>query len=613
MPWATTTRPSLSLSQFKGQLAEAGLCARVYNFNLAFAKILGFDRYETISRIKGVSTQVGEWLFAEAAFKTEADTACDAFLRLAEAELPPLPRTPCLTTFLRQTRAELVGPFLEECAAQVQEAEVIGFSCSFFQTVPSLALGRMLKERSPSRSLVYGGASCQGEMGLELFERCSWIDVVALGEADAVVVPLFEALAGGRAPGKLPGVLCREGMLPAEPVTPQQLDAVADPEFDDYFEDVRRVGLSEDVGWQQRLVLPFEASRGCWWGERQHCTFCGLNAEEMTFRRRSPARVVRQLRALVTRWGTRQFFATDNILAPKAYEDLLPELDPDRTYFWEIKANVHPWQVEALAQANVRYVQPGIESLSTEILRGMRKGVTAIQNVHLLKLCRSHGITPFWNLLIRVPGETPECYRQMETWIPSLFHLMPPNGGATPIECHRFSPYHTDWRRFANAIRPRAWYRWIYPDDFDLMRIAYYFDLEWRDVLEPDQHRLTEQLCGSWLRSWRDQPFAPRLVWLDGGRRVEDTRAQEGRVWLLDDEEATILRAFDAPCTADTVACRLRVPKSRVGEVLATLYDAGLVLEDRGVWLGLPLDGQTSWEPPLSLRRRLFKQGEPAS
>lgn len=31
-------------------------------------------------------------------------------------------------------------------------------------------------------------------------------------------------------------------------------------------------------------MLLYEASLGCWWGEKHHCTFCGLNGTTMKFR-----------------------------------------------------------------------------------------------------------------------------------------------------------------------------------------------------------------------------------------------------------------------------------------------------------------------------------------
>jgi len=49
------------------------------------------------------------------------------------------------------------------------------------------------------------------------------------------------------------------------------------------------------------LWLPYEGSRGCWWGEKHHCTFCGINGQGMEFRARSADRVIADLRTLVQR------------------------------------------------------------------------------------------------------------------------------------------------------------------------------------------------------------------------------------------------------------------------------------------------------------------------
>ena len=39
-------------------------------------------------------------------------------------------------------------------------------------------------------------------------------------------------------------------------------------------------------------ALLAESSRGCWWGEKFHCTFCGLNGAGMKYRSKSPERVL---------------------------------------------------------------------------------------------------------------------------------------------------------------------------------------------------------------------------------------------------------------------------------------------------------------------------------
>ena len=46
-----------------------------------------------------------------------------------------------------------------------------------------------------------------------------------------------------------------------------------------------------------------------------------------------------------------------------------------------------------MATAGVRAIQPGIESLSTRILKLMRKGATRLINVRLLKWAAYYGMT----------------------------------------------------------------------------------------------------------------------------------------------------------------------------------------------------------------------------
>lgn len=99
-------------------------------------------------------------------------------------------------------------------------------------------------------------------------------------------------------------------------------------------------------------------------------------------------------------------YLTDNILDMKYFTTLLPALRDSGlgvSVFCETKANLNKDQVRMLADSGVREGQPGIESLHSSLLRLMRKGCTALQNIQLLKWCQEFGIKPHYNLLNR-PG-----------------------------------------------------------------------------------------------------------------------------------------------------------------------------------------------------------------
>lgn len=126
-----------------------------------------------------------------------------------------------------------------------------------------------------------------------------FLDYTVSGEGDHVFPALLRTLAGNDHAAPLPGVvmIASNGVIigsQAAPVT--DLDASPVPNYRPYFERATQLGLLPHykAGW----MLPFESSRGCWWGEKSHCTFCGLNGLGMAFRAKSPQRVLGELSEL---------------------------------------------------------------------------------------------------------------------------------------------------------------------------------------------------------------------------------------------------------------------------------------------------------------------------
>src|SRR5437764_1877447 len=63
-------------------------------------------------------------------------------------------------------------------------------------------------------------------------------------------------------------------------------------------------------------TLLFETSRGCWWGEKAHCTFCGLNGATMSYRAMRREKAL-DLFASLFEYADRcsRFNCVDNIMA----------------------------------------------------------------------------------------------------------------------------------------------------------------------------------------------------------------------------------------------------------------------------------------------------------
>src|SRR5271154_3025621 len=307
MPFISLGRPAIGISILKARLAEEGIPCSVKYGNLLFAERVGIEAYTLINDRLGNWMYAGEWLFSEQVFPDINRSPYIASLRehLSESEFDTV----------MGLRNE-VGPFLEACFEQFDLAsyDVIGFTSTFEQNLASLALARLIKDRYPEKTTVFGGGNCEGVMGLELHRQFRWIDYVCSGESENSFPALVRALSVGTPITGLPGLVYRhenESKLAAQPDRVHDMDGQPDPDYDDYFAALQ--GL--EIGPQIKPTLLIESARGCWWGAKSHCTFCGLNGTTLTFRAKSAARVYAELRRQKERYGVKHFIGVDNIMS----------------------------------------------------------------------------------------------------------------------------------------------------------------------------------------------------------------------------------------------------------------------------------------------------------
>lgn len=513
MPWLSTSFPSLSVGLLVATARRAGHECRGWHPSLSFAATVGIDVYEWMAN-EAELFPLAEHLFAVDIFgadRLDSDDFLSTFCGRTPAAIDSgIELSVDTLTALRDC---IVPAFLDECTEYVlaQDVDVVGLSCVFNQALPSLALAHRLKRERPDLTVVMGGGLMHGAMGpayAGAFREV--VDHVFTGEGDEVFPRFLDALrdsrATGNALGAIPGMTLG-GALGAPPPLVHALDALPTPDFDDYFSERERLrGLGRAVGANHNL--PYESARGCWWGEKHHCVFCGLNTEGMTFRAKSPDRVIAELTELSQRYQATTFAAADNILVRRGYTTLLPrlaELGLDFRFFYEIKANVSRDEVAALWRAGVHWIVPGIESFADHPLVLMRKGTTTVQNVQLLKWLQEFAITPFYNILVGFPGETDDDFQQMLTLLPRLFHLPAPSfghGRANLAQVHRFSPFFNEPEALGlENVRAAWWYRHIIPPDV-LPGEAYGYFFE-RDIPKGSPLRRHWRKLNATLDAWR--------------------------------------------------------------------------------------------------------------
>jgi ribosomal peptide maturation radical SAM protein 1 len=591
MPFMHADRPSIQIGLLKAIGEQHGFEVRTLHANLDFAARIGIEYYRALAEQRG--RMIGEWLFSVEAFGAGAPDQ-DAMLPVEfGAELSYLAGSGPVRDRLLKTRDHDVPAFLDEImdGCSWDDVSVVGFTCTFQQNTASFALARRLKERYPGIVTVFGGANFDGEMGLELVRTVPCIDYAVVGEGDTAFPRLLRALAEGTEPTEIPGVASRSGSCPPAPPL-ERLDDLPVPDYREFFERADKAGLRPDPAW-----IPLESARGCWWGAKHHCTFCGLNAMTMQFRAKSPGRVLSELAEQTRRYGTFQFEAVDNIMDPRYLKEVFPaiaESGADYRFFYEVKANLTRAQLKTLARAGVTTLQPGLESLSSNVLRLMDKGVRAAQNVNLLRWARYYGIEVGWNILWGFPGETAEDYAAQADILPHLVHLQPPVS-ADRVWLERFSPMFTQPERFRMRHRePERSYQYVYPKDFDLDRIAYFFEYEMDGALPDSVYAGLGSEVRKWVEYWESGP-RPVLVYsaAPGYLQIYDGRhpGKEGTYTFRDTLADIYLACSDRPTTAAAVRSKLELdlPVGAIEDAFMQFQERGLMFLDESLALSLAL------------------------
>jgi len=515
MPWGGINRGSIALGILKQCATHIGVKVDIHYLNIKFAEMLGLEAYQKVSDGEPL---LPEWFFSYVLFGPAGmGIMKDSWNDLMTGKYSPMVKASMKEAGWSEAKCREVTDitiprYIDNCLTSIDWSayKVIGFSSTFAQTIPSLLLAKRIKELHPDVKIVLGGANAESEMGLELIKTFDWLDYVVHGEAENSFPKLLRNIFSERYFELIPGVSLRKGSeVIASNNTSMSLKDLNQspiPDYTDYLKEVNRLSINKTL----RVVLSFESSRGCWWGAKAHCTFCGLNGATMAFRKKDPERVYEEIINLAGQYKWLSLDAVDNILDLDYMDTLLPKLaeaDLDLSLFYEVKASMTKEEIRRLSLAGVNRIQPGIESLNTEILRLMRKGMTAAQNIQLLKWCFEYGITPSWNILYGFPGEQAKHYSDYPRIIRMLMHLQPPTAIA-PVVFERFSPYHFEREKFNLTLKPLGYYKLLYPEQtVDYEKIAYYFEGQWEGMCKDMEEYIgpVRETFNQWATTWEER------------------------------------------------------------------------------------------------------------
>ncbi len=612
-PFVPVNQPSLGVSSLVAVLKNAGFATEACYLNLDYLETIGEELYDHLSNSFRGSFLSGEYIFTPALWPNQElgwQEYEEVFTIRKQEKLRRMGRPGNKERDSRISK-ELDCLYNKSDAVVTSWAErlledsprIIGFSTTFQQTIPSLALARKVKELSDgSVTTLIGGANCRGDMGQALLDNFPWIDHVISGEGEAVIEELVTGILDHNETISVP-----RRLIQGQAIT--DMDQLPVPDFHDYFTNCN----DEDYSFTSHLLA--ESSRGCWWGSKSHCSFCGLNGENLTYRHKSPEKIVSEIRSLYTTYNKPFFMMTDNILHRDVASALHENFQCSHyRFFYEIKANLSKKQLIKLAQAGVLWIQPGIENLSTPLLKHINKGTTQLQNIQTLKWCTELELGVSWNILYNLPGETAEDYTTNCRLIPQLYHLIPPS--IIPMRLERFSSY---WRTPERYDLDHVRHSWSYDFLFNQLplrersRLATYFDYSSlaHDTLEIHARELIQAVL-----QWSQAPRATTNLQLQETFNecfVLDSRSGDRQLTLLSTLEHELLHRLDAIVSFERLNDSVQasgmggeaVSREQLIALLQNFEKRQWVISENDNWLSIVTDP--------SLKYRVYHQNSTAA
>ncbi len=290
-----------------------------------------------------------------------------------------------------------------------EKPDVVGVSIGTqMQLMAGLTFCKMIKEAFPDIHITVGGnvvTRLQEEWPTHPQFFTQIFDTAILYEGEHALLWLLDALAGDRAIASVPNLMYRtaEGVQVSKEVYTEKTTALPLPDF---------TGLPLDSYFVPERILPYLATRGCYWGR---CTFCDHGQGYFDQYRGMPAHVVvEQVKALRDKYQCRHFLFSDESYPPalfKKVSQLLVEQHVGIKWttlirFEETLQDQTIWDLAAKAGCCTLYY--GMESANERVLNLMDKHAKRSVIQSNLDQAAKAGI---WNHVMAFygfPGETRE-------------------------------------------------------------------------------------------------------------------------------------------------------------------------------------------------------------
>lgn len=276
----------------------------------------------------------------------------------------------------------------------------------------SYRLIRLARKLLPEVKIIIGGVHASIFYGqlLENFE----VDCAVIGEGEATVVELLNALSSGGSAAGIAGTAYREnGQVIKNPDRPliEDLDSIPFPRHELFIKPDREMAC----------IL---TTRGC----PYKCSFCCLHTiSRRKFRKRSVANVVAEVEYILKNFkNIRSIQLADDTFTldqPRAMAFCKEIIRRNIKVKFLCSARIKPASVELfelMAKAGFTHIGFGLETGSSKLLNSIHKNITREDVIETFEMLRGIKINAVTYLMVGFPGETRETVAETISLVKTL-------------------------------------------------------------------------------------------------------------------------------------------------------------------------------------------------
>jgi radical SAM superfamily enzyme YgiQ (UPF0313 family) len=354
--------------------------------------------------------------------------------------------------------AAAVGRVLQE------SPRFVGISAVTLTISQARRFATLLKKNSPKVKIIIGGAHITA-LPKESLEYSPAFDLGVVGEGEATIVELLDALRDGRSLEGVRGIVYRQNssivVSPARELI-ADLDTLPLPAWD-LLPDLTRHYFPPSPSLKRLPSFSIITSRGC----PYNCIFCDKSAFGSKIRSHQPAYILSMIKDLYYNYGVRDLRINDDnfVLLRNNVSEVCRRIKQEGLDLsWCCLSSVqviNPEIVRTLKEAGCWQLRFGLESGSQRILDIIQKCASVEKARQAIEITRRAGIESYGFFMIANPGETKETIRQTIDFAKSLpldvfklNFLTPLPGSKLWDNAEEFGSFDRTWEKLSFHIEP---------------------------------------------------------------------------------------------------------------------------------------------------------------